>query len=91
MTATEAAKKPGVSRKTYYKWEQRGLAALVEGLQDQSPGRPEDEGVSERETELEGVVKDQQKQIEHLLRKMELKDLLYQLNLSPADDRDKNK
>jgi len=35
MTATEAAKQLGVSRKTYYKWEQRGLEALLDGLQDQ--------------------------------------------------------
>jgi len=80
-----------VSRKTYYKWEARGLAALLDGLQDQSPGRPEKEGASERERELERLLAERQKANELLLRQMELKDLLHQLNLGPADDRDKKK
>ena len=91
MTATEAAKKLGVSRKTYYKWEQRGLAALIEGLQDQPSGRPEEEKAGDRETELERQLKEQQEQNDLLLKKMELNKLLYELKLTPADDRDKKK
>jgi transposase-like protein len=41
MTASQAAAELGVSRKTYYKWEQRGLAGLLDGVADQAPGRPE--------------------------------------------------
>jgi len=41
MTAAAAASQLGVSRKTYYKWEQRGLSALLSGLSDQDAGRPE--------------------------------------------------
>lgn len=41
MTASEVARQLGVSRKTYYKWEQRGQTALLEGLSDHSAGRPE--------------------------------------------------
>jgi DNA-binding XRE family transcriptional regulator len=40
MSASQAATLLGVSRKTYYKWEQRGLAALLGSLEDQHPGRP---------------------------------------------------
>ena len=40
MTAAQAARKLGVSRKTYYKWEKRGLEALLSGLADKEPGRP---------------------------------------------------
>jgi transposase len=40
ITAAQAAERLGVSRKTYYKWEQRGLAALLDGVADQSSGRP---------------------------------------------------
>lgn len=29
-----------ISRKTYYKWEKRGLAALLEGLCERNSGRP---------------------------------------------------
>lgn len=40
LSASEAAQALGISRKTYYKWEQRGLAALLEGLCERSSGRP---------------------------------------------------
>jgi hypothetical protein len=40
INATEGAKQLHVSRKTYYEWEKRGLAALLESLQDGSAGRP---------------------------------------------------
>ena len=40
MKATEAAALLGVSRKTYYKWEQRALAAMIEALGNREAGRP---------------------------------------------------
>jgi len=40
LSAQEAARQLGVSRKTYYKWEQRALAAMVEALGDREQGRP---------------------------------------------------
>jgi len=40
MTAAAAARSLGVSRKTYYKWEKRALAGMVEGLCERSSGRP---------------------------------------------------
>ncbi|MCE5228551.1 transposase [bacterium] len=40
MTAAEAARRLGVSRKTYYKWEQRGLAGLMKALDARAGGRP---------------------------------------------------
>ena len=39
LSATAAAAKMGVSRKTYYKWEQRGLSGIVAGLKEGEPGR----------------------------------------------------
>jgi transposase len=41
MTAKEAAKVLGISRKTYYEWEQRGLQGMLEALSNRPPGRPE--------------------------------------------------
>jgi transposase len=41
MTAKEAAKELGVSRKTYYEWEERGLQGMMEALSNRPPGRPE--------------------------------------------------
>ena len=40
LTAEAAARQLGVSRKTYYKWERRALAAMVEALGNRSQGRP---------------------------------------------------
>jgi len=40
MSATEAAAQLGVSRKTYYRWQNRALAAMMESLQDGQGGRP---------------------------------------------------
>lgn len=40
MTAKDAATELGVSRKTYYKWEQRALSAMVNALSDRRSGRP---------------------------------------------------
>lgn len=40
MTAQEAARKLGVSRKTYYKWEARALQAIVGAMEEQPKGRP---------------------------------------------------
>jgi len=43
MTATAAAEALGVSRKTYYKWEKRGLSAMLAAGQDEAAGRPSKE------------------------------------------------
>lgn len=40
LSAQEAARRLGISRKTYYKWERRALAAMVEALGNRDQGRP---------------------------------------------------
>ena len=40
LSAQEAARQLGISRKTYYKWEWRALAAMVEALGNREQGRP---------------------------------------------------
>jgi len=40
MSAQAAARQLGISRKTYYKWERRALAAMVEALGNREQGRP---------------------------------------------------
>ena len=40
LSAREAARQLQVSRKTYYKWERRALAAMVEALGNREQGRP---------------------------------------------------
>jgi len=40
LSAQKAAQQLGISRKTYYKWERRALAAMVEALSNREHGRP---------------------------------------------------
>jgi transposase-like protein len=40
VSAQEAARQLGISRKTYYKWERRALAAMVKALGNRDHGRP---------------------------------------------------
>jgi transposase len=40
LSAQEAARQLGISRKTYYKWARRALAAMVEALGNREQGRP---------------------------------------------------
>ncbi len=39
LTAKEGAERLGVSRKTYYEWEQRALSAMALVLENRPPGR----------------------------------------------------
>ena len=40
ITAKEGARQLGISRKTYYQWEKRALQGMLDGLEEQPPGRP---------------------------------------------------
>jgi len=40
ITVTAGARQLGISRKTYYQWESRGLEGMLKALEDQEPGRP---------------------------------------------------
>jgi len=40
LSATQAARQLGISRKSYYKWERRGVAAIIEALNNREQGRP---------------------------------------------------
>jgi len=90
MTAAEAARQLGVSRKTYYKWEQRGLSALLDGLSDQPPGRPEKEEASARAM-FEKQMTALRRENELLEQKLVLKDLAFDLRIRSSKDRRKKK
>ena len=90
MNASQAAAQLGVSRKTYYKWEQRGLSALLAGLEDQAPGRPT-QPVDRKKQALEKQLAQVQRDNTLLKHKMELKDVLADLKLKPGMDRAKKK
>jgi transposase len=89
MKATEAAAMLGVSRKTYYKWEKRGLEGLFAGLEEKTAGRPEAE--AQNTAELERRLAQVQRDNELLQKKMQLKDLVHQMQLKPQQDGAKKK
>ncbi len=63
ITATEGAVELGVSRKTYYQWENRALAGLLQGVHEEEPGRPSLEVDPEKEA-LKAQVAKLEKELE---------------------------
>ena len=75
MSAAEAAKQLGVSRKTYYKWEKRGLAAMLQGLCGRSSGRPASQTDEEKE-QLRRKVSELERELQGRQQSEELRSLL---------------
>jgi transposase len=65
ITGVEAARRLGVSRKTWAEWQARGLAGLRHALSDRPSGRPMAYRDKEKE-ELRQVLENQQCQIQKL-------------------------
>lgn len=75
MTATEAAKRLEVSRKTYYQWEKKALSAMMEALTEKPTGRKAKKVDSEKETLKQELEKIREKNI-RLKSTMRLRELL---------------
>lgn len=86
LTASQAARQLGVSRKTYYKWEERGLSALLGSLEDQPAGRPP-KPVDRHRQALEQQLAQAHRDNALMRHKMALKDVLTELKLDPGLDR----
>lgn len=89
LTATEGAALLGVSRKTYYKWENRALEALLASLEQRKTGRPELPDHIQNESELQNRIDELEKEKELLKKQMELKDLVHQLKLDEVREHNK--
>jgi len=75
LTATEAANQLGVSRKTYYKRENRALAGLVASLQDRESGRP-GKAVDEEKERLLRMVLELQQEKQILEQRLRIREVL---------------
>jgi transposase len=75
LTAEQAARQLGVSRQTYYKWEQRALQALLTALEDQPKGRPKGESDPEKEA-LQTRVQQLEEQVQLFQEREELRELI---------------
>lgn len=88
LTAQQAAQQLGISRQAFYKWENRGLKALMQALEDQPPGRPKASTDPEKD-QLQSRVE----QLERQVRLYEQRDHLRQLlkQMESREDRDSTK
>ncbi len=75
LTVTEGAERLGVSRKTYYEWEDRALEAMALALENHPAGRPPVLLDAEKE-ELQRKVRDLEKKLYLAEKTIEVKDLL---------------
>ena len=90
LTAAGGAERLGVSRKTYYEWEDRALQAMALALENHSPGRPPVLLDAEKE-ELQRQVRDLEKKLYLAEKTIEVKDLLSAYELFRAGGAKKNK
>ncbi len=90
ITAQEGAKRLGVSRKTYYEWEDRALRAMALSLENRPVGRPP--GIrDEQKEELGERVRELEKKLDLAEKTMEVKEMLSAYEAFRADKSKKNR
>jgi transposase len=75
LTAKQGAQALGVSRKTYYQWEERALKAMALALENRVAGRPSVSMDKEKET-LRQRIRELEKQLDLAEKALEVKELL---------------
>jgi len=75
LTAKQGALALGVSRKTYYQWEERALKAMALALENHVAGRPCVSTDEEKET-LRQRIRELEKKLDLAEKTLEVKDLL---------------
>lgn len=75
MTAKQGAQALGVSRKTYYQWEDRALKAMALALENRVAGRPCVSTDEEKET-LRQRIRELEKKLDLAEKTLEVKELL---------------
>jgi hypothetical protein len=75
IPAQEGARLLGVSRKTYYEWEQRALEAMAEALENRPAGRPVEEKDLEKES-LRAEVQELKKKLFVMEKSAEVREML---------------
>jgi transposase len=75
ITAKQGAQALGVSRKTYYEWEERALKAMALALENRVAGRPS--ASTDEETErLRQRIRELEKKLDLAEKALEVKELL---------------
>jgi transposase len=83
LTVKAAAALLGVSRKTYYEWEARGLGAMLRQLEDQTVGRPPSP-VSAEETALQARVAELEQKLASVEQTAEIRAILRAMDQASA-------
>ena len=79
LTAKEGAKLLGVSRKTYYEWEEKSLKAMAVALENRPPGRPP-AAVDEEKEALRERIQELEEKLDLAEKTIEVKELLADLD-----------
>ncbi len=90
LTATEGAERLGISRETYYEWEDRALQGMALALENHAAGRPSVPPDVEKE-ELQSKVRDLEKKLYVAEKTIEVKDLLSAYDLHEAKKNEEKK
>jgi transposase len=90
LTAKEGAKLLGVSRKTYYEWEEKSLKAMALALENRRSGRPPLPVDPEKET-LRQRVRELEKKLDLAEKTIEVKELLADFDTFPDRGVKKNR
>jgi len=90
LSATQGAERLGISRKTYYQWEDRALQAMALALENHLPGRPPLPLDAEKE-ELQKKVRELEKKLYLAEKTIEVKDLLSAYEIFQASGAKKNR
>lgn len=90
ISATEGAERLGISRKTYYEWEDRALQAMALALENHAPGRPPVPLDAEKQA-LQRKVRDLEKKLDLAEKTIEVKELLSAYESFRAGRAKKNK
>jgi transposase len=75
LTAKEGAQLLGVSRKTYYEWEEKSLKAMALALENRPAGRPP-VSIDEEKERLRERVRELEKKLDLAEKTIEVKELL---------------
>jgi transposase len=75
LTAKQGAQALGVSRKTYYEWEERALKAMALALENRVAGRPSVSTDEEKER-LRQRIREMEKKLDLAEKTLEVKELL---------------
>jgi transposase len=88
LSATTAARQLGISRKTYYQWEQRALQGMMKELEPRPPGRPNRSPDPEKR-KLQQKIGDLEKQLTGNRQLIQIRERLRQLREAPVKKKKK--